>query len=211
MVINISIDRDCPIMSIYCIQNISNNKRYIGSSVNLLVRLEKHRSLLRGNRHENKYLQNAWNKYGEEKFICYLLEVYDSDVKDYLTEHEQKWVDLLSPEYNLILKVERNELTSESRLKQSETRKRLFKEGKLIPSSYKAVKKYDLDANFIAEYKSVNDAAESENLHVTTVIRNLQKTTNQGGGFIWRYVSDDSEVLPMTINYLRSRYGYKTL
>jgi hypothetical protein len=211
MVINISIDRDCPIMGIYCIQNISNNKRYIGSSVNLLVRLEKHRSLLRGNRHENKYLQNAWNKYGEEKFICYLLEVYDSDVKDYLTEHEQKWVDLLSPEYNLILKVERNELTSESRLKQSETRKRLFKEGKLIPSSYKAVKKYDLDANFIAEYKSVNDAAESENLHVTTVIRNLQKTTNQGGGFIWRYVSDDSEVLPMTINYLRSRYGYKTL
>lgn len=211
MVINISIDRDCPIMGIYCIQNISNNKRYIGSSVNLLVRLEKHRSLLRGNRHENKYLQNAWNKYGEEKFICYLLEVYDSDVKDYLTEHEQKWVDLLSPEYNLILKVERNELTPESRLKQSETRKRLFKEGKLIPSSYKAVKKYDLDANFIAEYKSVNDAAESENLHVTTVIRNLQKTTNQGGGFIWRYVSDDSEVLPMTINYLRSRYGYKTL
>lgn len=211
MVINISIDRDCPIMGIYCIQNISNNKRYIGSSVNLLVRLEKHRSLLRGNRHENKYLQNAWNKYGEEKFICYLLEVYDSDVKDYLTEHEQKWIDLLSPEYNLILKVERNELTPESRLKQSETRKRLFKEGKLIPSSYKAVKKYDLDANFIAEYKSVNDAAESENLHVTTVIRNLQKTTNQGGGFIWRYVSDDSEVLPMTINYLRSRYGYKTL
>ena len=211
MVINISIDRDCPIMGIYCIQNISNNKRYIGSSVNLLVRLEKHRSLLRGNRHENKYLQNAWNKYGEEKFICYLLEVYDSDVKDYLTEHEQKWVDLLSPEYNLILKVERNELTPESRLKQSETRKRLFKEGKLIPSSYKAVKRYDLDANFIAEYKSVNDAAESENLHVTTVIRNLQKTTNQGGGFIWRYVSDDSEVLPMTINYLRSRYGYKTL
>lgn len=211
MVINISIDRDCPIMGIYCIQNISNNKRYIGSSVNLLVRLEKHRSLLRGNRHENKYLQNAWNKYGEEKFICYLLEVYDSDVKDYLTEHEQKWIDLLLPEYNLILKVERNELTPESRLKQSETRKRLFKEGKLIPSAYKAVKKYDLDANFIAEYKSVNDAAESENLHVTTVIRNLQKTTNQGGGFIWRYVSDNSEVFPMTINYLRSRYGYKTL
>lgn len=197
MVINFSFRRKIPVMGIYCIQNIFNNKRYIGSSKNIIVRLEKHRSLLRKNKHENKHLQNAWNKYKEENFICYLLEGYDSNIEPYLTTKEQNWIDLLKPEYNLILKIERNILSPESRKKQSDTRIRLFKEGKLIPSAYKPIKKYNLDGKFIEEYKSVNDAAESENVHITTVIRSAQKTTSQGSGFIWRYSNDDEKVLPI--------------
>lgn len=211
MVINFSFNRKRPIMGVYCIQNAINNKRYIGSSVNVLVRLEKHRSLLRSNKHENLYLQNAWNKYGEDNFICYLLEAYDTDVKEYLTKKEQSWIDSINSEYNLTRKVERNELSQFSRLKQSETRKRLFKEGKLIPSSYKKVKKYDLDANFISEYKSLTDAADSENLHTTTVLRSAKKYTSQGGGFIWRYSDDTSKVYSIQKASLRKKYGYKDL
>lgn len=44
---------------IYCLINLSNNKRYIGSSKNIYSRLLKHRSLLRNNKHENSKLQNS--------------------------------------------------------------------------------------------------------------------------------------------------------
>ncbi len=206
MDINFSFNRELPIMGIYCILNIINNKKYIGSSTNVLVRLEKHRSLLRGNRHDNSYLQNAWNKYGENNFICFLLEAYDKDISLYLTEREQYWIDFFNSDYNLTKIVERNVLSAESRIKQSDTRKRLFKEGKLIPTAYKPIKKYDLNGKFLEEYKSVNDAANSENIHVTTVIRNAQKKTAQGSGFIWRYSSDKSDVLPLPIGKKRVKW-----
>lgn len=44
---------------IYCIINTSNNKRYIGSSVNLYTRLMKHRALLRHSKHDNRKIQNS--------------------------------------------------------------------------------------------------------------------------------------------------------
>ena len=59
---------------IYKIINIVNNKYYVGSSINLGRRKSKHFSELRHNKHNNKYLQNAWNKYGEGSFIFVVVE-----------------------------------------------------------------------------------------------------------------------------------------
>jgi group I intron endonuclease len=59
---------------IYSIKNIINDKRYIGSSIEVPVRLMKHKYSLRGNYHDNQYLQNSFNKHGEDKFIFKLLE-----------------------------------------------------------------------------------------------------------------------------------------
>lgn len=54
---------------IYGIRNKVNNKVYIGKTMkNFGDRWDCHKACLRGNYHENKYLQNAWNKYGEENF-----------------------------------------------------------------------------------------------------------------------------------------------
>ena len=63
------ITQDLKISGIYCIINIKNSKKYIGSSKNIRQRLWSHRAELRHNKHENSYLQNAWNKYGEQNFI----------------------------------------------------------------------------------------------------------------------------------------------
>ena len=53
---------------IYMIKNMVNSKIYIGQSVDIEKRWREHRSGLRGNDHDNKHLQNAWNKYGESNF-----------------------------------------------------------------------------------------------------------------------------------------------
>ena len=59
------------------IENKINHKSYIGSSKNLYQRLLKHFALLRHNKHENVYLQNAWNKYGESSFEWFIIEICD--------------------------------------------------------------------------------------------------------------------------------------
>ena len=59
---------------IYCIENITTNKKYIGQSIDIKNRWLHHKSELRNNKHDNDYLQNAWNKYGEDDFKFYILE-----------------------------------------------------------------------------------------------------------------------------------------
>lgn len=59
---------------IYCIINLLDQKKYIGQSVNIEDRWRKHRNELRNNNHHNSYLQNAWNKYGENVFKFYVIE-----------------------------------------------------------------------------------------------------------------------------------------
>lgn len=65
------------ISGIYCIENIKDNKKYIGQSKNIYDRWAKHKLELNRNNHDNDYLQNAWNKYGELCFTFYILEECD--------------------------------------------------------------------------------------------------------------------------------------
>ena len=76
---------------------------------------------------------------------------------------EQHYIDNIKPEYNINLETQRPPCTLESRKKQSETRKRLYIEGKLKPS-FKHIPTYvyDLEGNFLKEYSSMKDAALGE-------------------------------------------------
>jgi group I intron endonuclease len=59
---------------IYKIINVVNNKFYVGSSVNLRRRKSRHFSELRAGKHNNKHLQAAWGKYGEQAFVFVVVE-----------------------------------------------------------------------------------------------------------------------------------------
>jgi len=81
---------------IYQITCIPTNKIYIGSSLCISDRVTLHRYDLRKQKHHNKYLQNAWNKYGADSFKFEILEECDADIR---LEREQYWIDTKKP-YN---------------------------------------------------------------------------------------------------------------
>ena len=83
---------------IYQITNQVNGKRYIGSATNIQNRGAVHRWGLCYGRHCNRYLQAAFDKYGESAFIFEVLEYIDPES---LIKREQYYVDTLNPEYNL--------------------------------------------------------------------------------------------------------------
>ena len=76
---------------IYCIENLINNKKYIGQSINIFYRWQKHNSELNNNVHFNDYLQKSWNKYGADSFSFYVVELCDVDKLD---EREIYYIDL---------------------------------------------------------------------------------------------------------------------
>jgi group I intron endonuclease len=83
---------------IYEIRNIRNGHCYIGSSVNIEGRWNRHiRDLGRG-KHHSTYLQRAWIKYGKDSFKFFVLESCSIWL---LTTREQYFIDSISPEYNI--------------------------------------------------------------------------------------------------------------
>ncbi len=160
------------VCGIYKIINLINNKFYIGSSKNLRVRLWKHRALLRHNKHYNPHLQNSWNKYGEDNFDYCIVETCD---EEHQYEKEQFYINTLHPEYNIAEKVELPSFSEESKKKQSETRKRMFKEGLLTPTRMTKVFMYDLEGNFIKEFSSEKSAAEELGVTRSQIEKNLQE------------------------------------
>lgn len=77
---------------IYQIRNIINNKVYIGSAINFKQRWKKHKEQLKKGMHPNTYLQNAWNKYGENSFVFEITEIIKEI--DQLIPKEQYYKDL---------------------------------------------------------------------------------------------------------------------
>ena len=92
----------CMTSGIYTITCRANGKFYVGSAVNIQKRWQTHRSHLKMNRHVNKHLQNAWNKYGEKTFK---FSVVEQTLPEKLIEAEQRWIDAVSPDvlFNICL------------------------------------------------------------------------------------------------------------
>lgn len=90
----------------YHILNLVNKKLYIGSTNNLYKRMYEHYNNLIQNKHPNKHLQNAWNKYGEDNFRFFVNGI-NEDVSNLISD-EQFRIDLFvkhSPDllYNINL------------------------------------------------------------------------------------------------------------
>lgn len=81
---------------VYCIYCKTTNKKYIGSTVNTFSkRRSQHLYLLNKLKHHSPKLQRAWNKYGNNSFSFYVIEVLQRSEKSLIREREKYWMDLL--------------------------------------------------------------------------------------------------------------------
>ena len=82
------------VCGIYVILNVVTNKVYIGSSVALRDRKNRHFNDLRNSRHCNDVLQNSWDKHGEDNFVFMTIEICEKDV---VRDREQFYLDYYKP------------------------------------------------------------------------------------------------------------------
>lgn len=89
---------------IYCIKNLINGKCYVGQTTQTFIRRYWHHQwCLNERQHFNKYLQNAWNKYGADAFEFSVLHVWESHTED-IDVLEQRYIiqlDSLNNGYNM--------------------------------------------------------------------------------------------------------------
>lgn len=81
-------------VEMYSITNLENAKKYVGSAKNSKHRFNSHRHKLRKGEHHSSHLQNAWKKYGEDKFAVAVLEVLRDCTREERMMCERWWMDV---------------------------------------------------------------------------------------------------------------------
>ena len=104
---------------IYCIKNIFNNKKYIGGSRNIYIRIRDHINKLINNSHRNCHLQNSFNTYGLNAFTFFIVEKCNYKK---IEKNEQKWIDFFDTTdrnlgYNIRPTSDNRILSEETKLK----------------------------------------------------------------------------------------------
>jgi len=104
--------KQVPVTSgVYCIRNKSNNKLYIGSTINMSgggikARLRNHIRQLNKGCHNNIDLQEDWNKYDRSHFLIYCKACLMNETRD--TEEQLIRQQTIKTLYNKSLSVSKN-------------------------------------------------------------------------------------------------------
>lgn len=187
------------ISGIYRILNIKNNKSYIGSSVSVYNRISTHKHALLNNRHFNKHLQSAFNKYGLENFTFSLIEETDISI---INQREEYYISLYKSNqkefgYNKRLFCDTNigKKLSEShikKLKDSHVGIRRTPEAniKIVRSQYKPVYKIDENGEILKKYDSILSASIDSQVHKQSISACCRGKLNSSGGFHWCFVDN---------------------
>lgn len=182
---------------IYSITNNVNDKKYIGQSLDIKHRWRHHINELKKNNHANSHLQNAWNKYGEEKFNFEIIQICAPSELDMKEQYWIKYYDSMKNGYNLCMGG-----GGCSGYKHTE--------GEL--SKMRAIQKPDpvlqMDENFqiIRQWESASQAAKSLGLFVLAIKNCCEKSNHvkSVGNYIWIYAKDKT-------TFDRNYYSHKNI
>ena len=199
---------------IYVIRNISNNKAYIGSAVDLHKRKILHYCELRGNKHHNRHLQSAYNKYGEDNFVFEVLTYIDN--KEELITIETKYIQLFevcNPDigYNIChngrssLGIKRSE-ESKQKMRDAQKGRKISEEhkkklseshiGKIVSNETREKKsipvvKLDKETReLISEYFGSSEASRQTGINRSNILSVCRGKYKTAGGYNWQYAKD---------------------
>lgn len=146
---------------IYSIRNKTNNKSYIGQTINdINVRYRRHLSKLRAGKHPNCHLQATFNRDGEDAFelIC-LLQCEDAELDHFEKLYIKLFETFEGPEgYNL------TEGGAGIISKEAQDRNRISNQ-----NNWPDVLKIDLNNNIVKRYKGQNEAALEEGVPLSNI------------------------------------------
>lgn len=162
-------------MAIYKITNKLNGNCYIGSTSNLNKRKSQHFCTLRKNQNKCGYLQNAWNKYGEENFVFEIIEEIKESKN--LIVREQHYFDTLKPKYN-IRKIADSCLGVKKSLKDRT---------EISIRNSKAVLQYNLEGQFIKEWKNAQEVEKFIGVPSKSVSECCRGRIMTSKGFIFKF------------------------
>lgn len=173
------------ISGIYLIKNTKNSKVYIGSAVNLRLRLQRHYYELSKNIHSNVHLQRSFNKNGKNAFKVQILEMYSSIQYKELLSIEEYYIhkfDAIKNGYNQML-------NNSSFFKQLNKQKKHIQKNRTKNS--KKVLAFDrFTGKLTYEFESITRASIFFNTSTSNISRCCKGHFNYIKGFVFCYKDD---------------------
>lgn len=195
---------------IYCIENLINGKKYIGSAVDIKTRWIRHKGDLRRGNHHSLYLQRSFNKYGIELFK---FEIIARCPEEYLIKLEQWFINTQKPEYNICKIAGSNrgiKYSEETIKKRINTFNKSKENGWISPAkgrpkpSHIGKKTQELQAKGITQYSKTGEVIRewisARNIEMTLgfigneISKCCRKVKNRetAYGFKWKYTNIDN-------------------
>ena len=149
---------------------ITDKHSYVGSAVNLRIRVLRHRTdLIRGD-HDNQIMQRSFNKYGYDALGWEILEVCDINISyNDLLKREKYYIDLYNPDMN----IKRDPVTQQC-----------------CPTTSSVVYQFDQFGKLIKKWNCMNEAARqlgADNCAAIRVCCINRKRQRIFKGYLWDY------------------------
>lgn len=170
------------ISGIYKITCVPTGKVYIGQSCDIYNRWNAHKLKLNKNIHVNSYLQNAWNKYGENNFDFIILK----ECKENIDKYEKEYIKTYNS-CNRVYGFNIEDGGCETKSKSAETIE------KIRNARSKPVCQYDLNKNLLHIYSSTVEAAKAVGAYPSNIWYACAKSNRTANGYLWRYQGDSTE------------------
>lgn len=177
------------VVGIYCIKNKANNKVYIGQSIDIRTRWWCHRCELNRDNHHNRYLQNAWNKHGEDNFDFFVLEQCKLDE---INDKEIFWIQ----KYNATdVEFGYNLSTGGDCSNRGVTYTQEQKDKMSKAKNPEEVIQIDFNGNLVKEWRSATHAQRTlGNIRARSILQNCRHITYQANGYIWFYKEEYEQI-----------------